>query len=79
MVKRIMVNAVHSLFAPGDRTVVADPKELARASRVNHGQDTKLTFGDGSIIVLKGVKKIGDIVAAPSKLPPVGGDVSRHR
>ena len=79
MVNTIMVNAVHNLFTPGDRTVVADPKQLARASRVNHGQDTKLTFGDGSVIVLKGVRQIGEILAAPSKLPSIGGDIGGHR
>jgi hypothetical protein len=79
MVNLIMVNAVHTLFTPGESAAPADPKQLARTSLVNHGQDTKLTFHDGSIIVLKGVKQIRAVVAAPSKLPPVGADIGRHR
>jgi hypothetical protein len=79
MVNTIMVNALHALFTPGERAALADPKQLARTSLVNHGQDTKLTFHDGSIIVLKGVQKIGAVLSAPSKLSPVGTDIGRHR
>jgi len=80
MVNTIMVNAAHTIFTPGERAAaLADPRQLARTSRVNHGQDTKLTFGDGSIIVLKGVKEIGAVLSAPSKLPPVGANIGRHR
>jgi hypothetical protein len=79
MFDRIMVNAAHTLFTPGERAAPADPKQLARTSLVNHGQDTKLTFRDGSVIVLKGVKQIGAVLSAPSKLPPVGADIGRHR
>jgi hypothetical protein len=79
MFSAIMVNAVHSLFTRGERATLADPKQLARTSLINHGHDTKLTFHDGSIIVLKGVRQIGAVLSAPSGPSPVGADIGRHR
>jgi hypothetical protein len=74
-----MVNAAHSLFIPGEHAAPADPKQLARTSLVNHGRDTELTFRDGSIIVLKGVRQIDAVLAALSDPPPIDADIGRHR
>ena len=74
-----MVNAVHALFTRCESAVLADTSRLTRTSLVNRGRDTKLTFQDGSIIVLKGVKQIGAVLTTPSKMPPIGPDISCHR
>jgi hypothetical protein len=79
IINDIMVNVVHALFTPGERAAQADPEQLARTSLVNHGQDTKLTFRDGSIIVFKGVRRIGVVLSALSDPSPVGADISHHR
>lgn len=45
-------------------------------SLVNHGQDTKLIFRDGSTIVLKGVSRLDTVLPAePSSAAPVGGEI----
>jgi hypothetical protein len=74
-----MVNAVQTLFTPGERAAPSDPRQLAPTSLVNHGQDTELAFRDGSIIVFKGVRRIGVVLAALSDPSPVGANISHHR
>jgi hypothetical protein len=34
------------------------PGELARVRLVNRGRDTQITLGDGSTIVLKGIRQV---------------------
>jgi len=49
-----MVNVAHD-----PANAEADPgSAAARARLVNSGQDTKITFRDGSTIVLKGVRQV---------------------
>jgi hypothetical protein len=74
-----MVDAAHSLLVPRQYIARSDTRQLDRTSLVNGGQDTKLTFGDGSIIVLKGVTRIGAILSAPSKVSPVGAEIGQNR
>jgi hypothetical protein len=74
-----MVNAVHRIFTSGDRAAPADLGQLAQTSLVNDGQDTELTFHDGSIIVFKGVRQIGAVLSALSDPSPIGADIGGHR
>ena len=72
MVNGIMVNAVPSLSAPGEPAP-------AQASLVNRGRDSMLTFRDGSVIVLKGVRRLDAVFpiddSSRSQLPPVGREI----
>jgi hypothetical protein len=83
MVNTMMVNPVHGIFISGERAKPADLRQLARTSLVNHGQDTKFTFRDGSTIVLKGVRQIDAVFAAtggsPSGPSPIGANIGRNR
>ena len=74
-----MVDAAHGLLVPREHIARADIRRLDRASLVNSGQDTELIFGDGSIIVLKGVRQIGALFSAPSKPSPVSTDIGQNR
>ena len=48
-----------------------DDGQLAYTTLVNRGRDTKLTFCDGSTLVLKGVTRIEAVF-------PLGGAVRSH-
>ncbi len=56
---------------------VARAAGTVRASLVNGGQDTELTFRDGSTIVLKGVTRLDAVLPAAAGLEasPIGGEV----
>jgi hypothetical protein len=67
-----MDNGTHNL---------TDRQSPARADIVNRGQDTKITLGDGSTIVLKGVMHVEAVFssnAASSETCglPIGGALS---
>jgi hypothetical protein len=74
-----MVDTAPSFLVPREYTAAADMRQLDRASVVNSGQDTKLTFCDGSTIVLKGVRQIGAVFSALSEPSPVGADIGQNR
>jgi len=65
-----MVNAPHTAGKGGNLSV---PEALlstaARADLVNSGQDTRITFRDGSTIVLKGVTQIEAVFSAGGAAP----------
>jgi hypothetical protein len=52
-----------------------DDRRLASARLVNHGRDTKLTFSDGSTLVLMGVKEVEAVFGSAAKRAPVDGDI----
>ena len=61
-----MLNGTANPAAIGEHAPAVDNRQLAGTSLVNHGRDTKLTFSDGSTLVLKGVTRIDAVF-------PVGG------
>jgi hypothetical protein len=67
MVNGTMVNADHIFFSPG-QAASGDARRLSGTSLVNGGRDTKLTFLDGSVIVLKGVSRV-EAVFPPDGVP----------
>ena len=46
---------------------------LARVNLINDGRDTELHLGDGSTIVLKGVKDAGAVFSMPPHHPSING------
>lgn len=44
---------------------------LTRINLINDGRDTELRLGDGSTIVLKGVKDAGAVFAMPPRHPSI--------
>jgi hypothetical protein len=52
-----------------------EDRRLASASLVNHGRDTKLTFSDGSTLVLMGVTEVEAVFGSAAKHPPIDGDI----
>ena len=60
---------------------LTDRQKPARADIVNRGQDTKITLGDGSTIVLKGVTHVeavfsGNAANSEACGLPIGGALS---
>jgi hypothetical protein len=54
-----MFHGTANHIAIGERRVsAAGDRQLTRTRLINRGRDTKLTFGDGSILVLRGVSQI---------------------
>jgi hypothetical protein len=54
--------------------------EAVRASLVNGGEDTELTFRDGSTIVLKRITRLDVLLTITgSDAAPIGGEVSGYR
>ena len=50
-------------------------RRLASASLVNQGRDTKLTFRDGSTLVLMGVKEVEAVFGSAAERAPIDGDI----
>ena len=65
-----MVNAVHNL-TPGEPANSAAPRLPVQTSVINYGRDTKLTFHDGSVLVLRGVSRVEAV------FPPDGDPLSK--
>lgn len=64
-----MVNAAHL-------AAVGLASGLVRASLVNCGQDTQLTFRDGSTLVLKGVTRLDAVLSdTGAGTPPIGREI----
>jgi hypothetical protein len=61
-----MLNGTAHPTALVERAPAPDSHQLAYTRLVNHGRDTKLTFHDGSVLVVKGVTEIDAVF-------PVGG------
>jgi hypothetical protein len=79
MVNGSQNSASNSTHLAGDQTA----RRVARACLINEGQDTQLTFGDGSTIVLKGVTRVDAVFPKSgrpngSELPPIGGEIGDH-
>ncbi len=75
-----MINGIHRSAAAGDRPTSPDERRLAGRTLVNCGRDTKLTFQDGSTIVLMGVTQLDAVfptggAPSPSQPPPIGGEI----
>jgi hypothetical protein len=67
-----MLNGTVKPAAVAERTpAFVDDSQLAYTTLVNRGRDTKLTFCDGSTLVLKGVTRIEAVF-------PLGGAVRSH-
>lgn len=76
-----MVNGSHNPAAFGRYPAAAGH---ARARLINRGQDTQLTFSDGSTIVMKGVRRVdtaffGSGAATDLALPPLRGKIRGDR
>jgi hypothetical protein len=85
-----MVNGTHNPAANGehirgDRAGKSlERYATARTSLVNCGRDTKITFSDGSTLVLKGVKQVDAVFptgsASPASTPtPIGSKIGGNR
>jgi len=75
-----MVNASREFVAIMDTALSA-----ARTSLVNSGQDTEVTFSDGSTLILKGVTQVEAVFATRNSSggsgaarAPVGGEIGEN-